>query len=312
MKEDRLTAMTHFVRIAESGSLSAAAREMGKSLPALSRSLRTLEERLGARLLTRTTRSIALTEFGQQYFEHCRRILRDIEEAENLANEAGSVAKGLVRITAPLLFGRLHVATLIAPFLTTHPQVQIDLQLSDNIISMVDDAIDLSIRIGDLQDSSLVAIPLGHVTRTVCAAPEYWNKHGKPQHPQELKQHNCLTFRGLSQERGWLFRVEEEERYWPVSCAYSSNDGSAIISVARDGAGIAQMMSYQVITDIAAGKLTPALEQYTPHPLPVHAVYPGGRLLPAKVRALLDDWVPQLRAVLSNMAPKHAAPRRTA
>jgi len=304
MKEDRLTAMTHFVRIAESGSLSAAARAMGKSLPALSRSLRTLEERLGARLLTRTTRSLALTEFGQQYFEHCRRILRDIEEAENLANEAGSLAKGLVRITAPLLFGRLHVATRVAPFLAAHPQVQIDLLLSDNIISMVDDAIDLSIRIGDLQDSSLVAIPLGHVTRTVCAAPAYWAAHGKPKHPQELKQHRCLTFRGLSQERGWLFKVENEERYWPISYAYTSNDGSAILSVARDGGGIAQMMSYQVISDIAAGKLSPALGKFAPHPLPVHAVYPGGRLLPAKVRALLDDWVPQLRAVLSDMAPK--------
>lgn len=304
MKEDRLTAMTHFVRIVESGSLSAAAREMGKSLPALSRSLRTLEERLGARLLTRTTRSIALTEFGQQYFEHCRRILHDIEEAENLANEAGSVARGLVRITAPLMFGRLHVALLIAPFLAAHPQVQIDLQLSDNIVSMVDDAIDLSIRIGDLQDSSLVAIPLGHVTRTVCAAPAYWAAHGKPKHPQELKQHNCLTFRGLSQDRGWLFQVAGEERNWPINCAYTSNDGSAILSVARDGAGIAQMMSYQVIVDITAGKLEPALEKYVPHPLPVHAVYPGGRLLPAKVRAILDDWVPKLRATLSNMTPK--------
>lgn len=306
MKEDRLTAMTHFVRIAEGGSLSAAARAMGKSLPALSRSLRALEERLGARLLTRTTRSIALTEFGQQYFEHCRRILRDIEEAENLANEAGSVAKGQVRITAPLLFGRLHVAPLVAPFLAAHPQVQIDLLLSDNILSMVDDAIDLSIRIGDLQDSSLVAIPLGHVVRTVCAAPAYWAAHGKPKHPQQLKQHRCLSFRGLSQERGWLFRVEDEEHYWPIDCAYASNDGAAILSVARDGAGIAQMMSYQVIADIAAGTLVPALEKFAPHPLPVHAVYPSGRLLPAKVRTILDDWVPKLRATLSNMTPKRA------
>jgi len=304
MKEDRLTAMTHFVRIVESGSLSGAAREMGKSLPALSRSLRTLEERLGARLLTRTTRAIALTEFGQQYFEHCRRILRDIEEAEGLAGETGKVAQGLVRITAPLLFGRLHVATLIAPFLAAHPRVQIDLQLSDSIVSMVDDAIDLSIRVGDLQDSSLVAIPLGHVARTVCAAPSYWAAHGKPQHPQDLKQHNGLTFRGLGQERGWLFAVEGVEHYWPINSSYASNDGSAIISVARDGAGIAQMMSYQVAADIAAGTLTPALAEFAPHPLPVHAVYPGGRLLPAKVRALLDDWVPKLRGVLRNISPK--------
>lgn len=303
MKEDRLTAMTHFVRIVECGSLSGAAREMGKSLPALSRSLRTLEERLDARLLTRTTRAIALTEFGQQYFEHCRRILRDIEAAENLASDAGKIAQGMVRITAPLLFGRLHVATLIAPFLAAHPRVQIDLQLSDNIVSMVDDGIDLSIRIGDLLDSSLVAIPLGHVARTVCAAPSYWVAHGQPQHPQELKNHLCLTFRGLGQERGWLFNVKDEERHWPINTAYFCNDGGAVLSVARAGGGIVQMMSYQVAKDLAGGRLVPALDAYKPHALPVSAVYPGGKLLPAKVRALLDDWVPKLRTILDS-APK--------
>lgn len=304
MQPDRFTAMTYFVRIVERGSLSGAARTLGKTLPALSRSLRALEERLGARLLTRTTRAISLTEFGQQYFEHCRRILRDVEEAEGLASETGQVAQGLVRITAPLLFGRLHVAPLVAPFLAAHPRVQIDMQLTDSIVSMVDDAVDFSIRIGDLHDSSLVAIPLGHVGRVLCAAPSYWSAHGKPQHPQDLKQQHCLTFRGLNQERGWLFRVDGEERYWPINTAYFCNDGSAVISVARDGGGIAQMMSYQVTVDFADGKLTSALEEYAPHRLPIHAVYPGGRLLPAKVRALLDDWAPKIRARLNNSDPK--------
>jgi len=303
MQPDRFTAMTYFVRIVERGSLTGAARDLGKTLPALSRSLRALEQRLGARLLTRTTRAISLTEFGQQYYEHCRLILRDIEEADGLASEAGRIAQGLVRITAPLLFGRLHVAPLVAPFLAAHPRVQIDMQLSDSIVAMVDDGIDLSIRIGDLHDSSLVAIPLGHVGRVVCAAPSYWAAHGKPQHPQDLKQHHCFTFRGLNQERGWLFRVEGEERYWPINTAYFCNDGSAVLSVARDGGGIAQMMSYQVAADNTAGKLIPALDEYAPHPLPVHAVYPGGRLLPAKVRTLLDEWVPKLRTVLSSVDP---------
>lgn len=301
MQLDRFTAMTHFVRIVERGSLSGAARDLGKTLPALSRSLRALEERLGARLLTRTTRALALTQFGQQYFEHCRRILRDIEEAEGMAGEAGRVAQGLVSITAPLLFGRLHVVPLVAPFLAAHPRVQLDLYLTDSIVAMVDDGIDLSIRIGNLQDSSLIAIPLGHVTRVLCAAPSYWSARGKPMHPQTLREHNCLTFRGLNQERGWLFRVNDEERHWPINSAYSCNDGAAIISVARDGGGIAQMMSYQVAADFSVGKLTAALEQYSPQPLPVHAVYPGGRLLPAKVRALLDEWVPALRAVLKEI-----------
>jgi DNA-binding transcriptional LysR family regulator len=299
MQIDKLTAMTHFVRIVDKGSLSEAARELGKTLPALSRSLRALEERLGARLLNRTTRAISLTEFGQQYYESCRRILRDIEEAEGLAGDTGRIAQGLVRITAPLLFGRLHVAPLVPPFLASHPRIQIDLLLSDGIAAMVDDGIDLSIRIGDLQDSSLVAIPLGEVSRVVCAAPDYWAAHGKPAHPQDLNRHHCTSFRGMQQERGWLFHVEGEERYWTITPRYFCNDGAAILTVVRAGGGIAQMMSYQVMPDISCRKLVPALEMYAPHPLPVNAVYPSGRLLPAKIRTLLDDWVPKLRTVLT-------------
>jgi DNA-binding transcriptional LysR family regulator len=300
MQPDRFTSMLYFVRIVEKGSLSAAARALGKTLPALSRSLRALEERLGARLLTRTTRALSLTEFGQQYFEHCRRILRDVEEVESFASESRQVVQGLVRITAPLLFGRLHVAPLIAPLLAAQPRVQIDMRLTDSVMSMVDDGLDLSIRIGDLQDSSLVAIPLGQVARVVCAAPDYWRARGTPRHPTELKQHACLSLRGLNQERGWLFRVDGEERHWPIDSPYLCNDGAAVIGVARDGGGIIQMMSYQVAGDIAEGRLVAALQDYAPHPVPVHAVYPSGRLLPAKVRMLLDEWVPRLRAVLGN------------
>lgn len=301
MQPDRFTAMTHFVRIVEKGSLTSAARDLGKTLPALSRSLRFLEERLGARLLTRTTRAISLTEFGQQYYEHCRRILRDIEEAEGLASETGHVAQGLIRITAPLLFGRMHVAPLVAPFLAAHPRVQLDIHLTDSVVSMVDESIDISIRFGELHDSSLIAIPLGHAGRVLCAAPSYWATHQKPQHPQDLKQHQCLASRGLNQERGWQFRVADEERYWPINTTCFCNDSSTLINVAQDGGGIAQVMSYHVAADIAAGKLVTALEEYAPLPQPIHAVYPGGKLLPAKVRAILDDWVPKLRLVLSQM-----------
>jgi DNA-binding transcriptional LysR family regulator len=248
--------------------------------------------------LTRTTRALALTEFGQQYFEQCRRILRDIEEAEGLAGETGRTVQGLVRISAPLLFGRLHVTPLVSPFLARHPRVQIDLQLTDRAVSVVDEGIDVAIRIGDLHDSSLVAIPLGQVTRIVCAAPRFWAAHGKPRHPRNLKNYHCLTFRGLSQERGWLFRVDDDERHWPINSVFSSNDGSAVIRVARDGGGIAQMMSYQIAAEITGRKLEPALTTFAPHALPVHAVYPSGRLLPAKVRALLDAWIPAMRKVL--------------
>lgn len=301
MQPDRFTAMTHFVRIVEKGSLTGAARDLGKTLPALSRSLRFLEERLGARLLTRTTRAISLTEFGQQYYEYCRRILHDLEEAESLAGEAGKVAQGLVRITAPLMFGRMHIAPLAAQFLAANPRVQIDMQLTDSVVSMVDEGIDLSIRFGELLDSSLIAIPLGHAGRVLCAAPSYWKAHGKPKHPQDLKQHHCLALRGLNQERGWQFRVADEERYWPINTTCYCNDGAALINVALNGGGIAQVMSYHVAADIAAGKLVTALNKYAPKAQPIHAVYPGGKLLPAKVRAILDDWVPKLRTMLRQM-----------
>lgn len=304
MKEDRLTAMTHFVRIVENGSLSGAARAMGKSLPALSRSLRALEERLGVRLLTRTTRAIALTEFGRQYYEHCRRILQDIETAEGLAGEVGKVVQGLVRVTAPLLLGRLHVAPLVARFLAAQPRVHIDLQLTDHVVAMVDDGIDLSIRVGELRDSSLISIPLGQVLRTVCAAPGYWAAHGKPRHPGDLERHRCLCFRGLGQEHGWLFNVDGEERLWPIHLVYSCNDGAAVLGVARDSGGVVQMMSYQVADDLAAGRLEPALTGFAVKAMPVHAVYPSGKLLPAKMRALLDDWVPNLRQALAQSMPK--------
>ena len=301
MQPDRFTAMTHFVRIVEKGSLTAAARDLGKTLPALSRSLRFLEERLGARLLTRTTRAIALTEFGQQYYDACRRILHDLEDAENLAGETRQVAQGLLRITAPLLFGRMHVAPLAAQFLAAHPRVQLDLHLTDSVVSMVDDGIDLSIRFGELHDSSLIAVPLGYAGRVLCAAPIYWGLHPLPQHPQDLKQHYCLAARGLNQERGWLFRIDDDERYWPISPSLYCNDSSALIRVAQDGGGIAQVMSYHVAADLAAGKLVTALDQCAPKPQPIHAVYPGGKLLPVKVRAILDDWVPKLRTVLSQI-----------
>lgn len=299
MKEDRLTSMLHFVRIVETGSLSQAARAVGKSLPAISRSLRTLEERLGTRLLTRTTRAIALTEFGQQYFEHCRRILRDIDEAENLASATGKIVQGQIRISAPLFFGRLHIAPLIAPFLLSYPRVQIDLLLNDAIVNMIDDGIDLSIRIGELQDSSLVAIPLGHVARVVCATPRYWKQHGKPQLPNDLKSHQCIAFRGLGQERGWLFQQNGEEKLWPIQPVHISNDGAAVLTVARDHGGVVQMMTYQVADDLQHKKLVSVLEQFSPRGLPVHIVYPTGKLLPAKVRAILDEWVPKLRQKLA-------------
>ncbi len=196
------------------------------------------------------------------------------------------------------MFGRMHVAPLAAHFLIENPRVQIDMQLTDSVVSMVDEGIDISIRFGELHDSSLIAIPLGYAGRVLCAAPSYWGKHPLPQHPQDLKLHQCLASRGLNQERGWLFRIDEEERYWPINTSLYCNDSSALIRVAQEGAGIAQVMSYHVAADLAAGKLVTALDHCAPKPQPIHAVYPGGKLLPAKVRAILDDWVPKLRVVL--------------
>jgi DNA-binding transcriptional LysR family regulator len=283
-----LLALQTFVRIADSGSLSAAARASGRSLPAVSRSLVQLEADLGVRLLHRTTRRIHLTDAGAQYLERCRRILAEVEEANASISDLGRALAGPVTVTAPILFGQMHVASVVTEFLSLHPGVSVNLILTDRYVNIVEEGIDLAVRIGKLTDSGLVARKLGEVRRVACASPAYLKRKGTPKSPKDLADHNCLQFSGLSPTPYWEFVEAGKARQVRVQGTFSATHGAAVIDAARGGLGIVRALSYQLQAAVAAGELRVLLQRFEPAPIPVNAVLPTGRMLPARVRALAD------------------------
>jgi DNA-binding transcriptional LysR family regulator len=285
---DRLTPMLTFVRIVEAGSLSGAARAMDRSLPAVCRSLALLEERLGARLLNRTTRRIALTEAGAQFYERCRRILAELDEAEAGVTAQGREPQGALAITAPLLFGRMHVAPAVTALLARHPKVTASLVLADHFVNLVEEGVDVAVRIGALADSALVARRFGAIPRVVCAAPAYLARRGVPAAPEALERHDCIRFTDLVPGREWPFAVGGAERRVRVSGRLATNNGDVAIAAAEAGLGLVMVLGYQVEAQLAGGALVRVLREFEPAPAPVQAVYPSGRLVPAKLRAFLD------------------------
>lgn len=283
-----LLALQTFVRIADGGSLSAAARATGRSLPAVSRSLVQLEADLGVRLLHRTTRRIHLTDAGAQYLERCRRILAEVDDAQASVSNLGRALAGPITLTAPVLFGQMHVAPAVTEFLGAHPEVSVSLLLSDSLSNIVEEGIDLAVRVGKLQDSGLVARKLGEVRRVACASPAYLKRRGTPKTPKDLAGHNCLRFGALSPTPYWEFREAGRPRQVRVQGNLLSNQGAPLIDAARAGLGIVVALSYQLQEAVAAGELRVVLQEFEPESIPVHAVLPSGRLQPARVRALAD------------------------
>jgi DNA-binding transcriptional LysR family regulator len=291
-----LLSLQTFVRIADSGSLSAAARAAGRSLPAVSRSLVQLEAELGVRLLHRTTRRIHLTDAGARYLERCRRVLADLDEANASVSDLGRALAGPITLTAPILFGRKHVAPVVTKFLAKHPGVSVNLTLTDRYANMVEEGIDLAVRIGKLEDSSLVARRLGTVRRVACASPAYLKRCGTPKTPQDLANHTCLLFSGLSPTPHWEFRDKGKLLQIRVQGTFASNHGPTVIEAARGGLGIIVALSYQVQELVAAGELRVVLQRYEPAAIPVNAVLPSGRLQPARIRALADLLQDRMKA----------------
>jgi DNA-binding transcriptional LysR family regulator len=309
---DRLTPMLTFVRIVEAGSLSAAARAMERSLPAVCRSLAQLEARLGARLLNRTTRRIGLTDAGAQFFERCRRIVAELDEAEASVAAASLAPRGALAISAPLLFGRMHVAPAVTALLARHPQVTAHLLLTDHLVNLVEAGIDVAVRIGRLADSSLIARRLGAIPRVVCAAPDYLARRGAPAAPDALERHDCIRFTDLTPGREWPFVVDEVERRVKVNGPLATNNGDVAIAAAEAGLGLVMVLGYQVESQLASGTLVRVLREFEPPPSPVQAVHPSGRLVPAKLRAFLDVLAelvtPRLERLAATAAPQ--GPRR--
>ena len=283
-----LLSLQTFVRIADGGSLSAAARATGRSLPAISRSLVQLEAELGVRLLHRTTRRIHLTDAGAQYLERCRRILAEVDEANASVSNLDRSLAGPITLTAPILFGQLHIAPVVTEFLGLHPEVSVSLMLSDALSNIVEEGIDLAVRIGRLQDSGLVARKLGEVRRVACASPAYLKRRGTPKTPKDLATHSCLQFGALSPTPYWEFHDAGKARQIRIQGNFSSNQGAPVIAAARDGLGIIFVLSYQVQELVAKGELRVVLQPYEAPPIPVSVILPSGRLQPARVKALAD------------------------
>lgn len=297
---DKLKAMTTFVQIADAGNLSAAARQHGQSLPAVVRSLAALEGELGVRLFNRTTRRISLTDEGRQYLQSCRGVLAALHDAEAALKDEANEPAGQLVITAPVLFGQHYVAPAVTTLLQRHPQLRCRLWLLDRVVNLLEEGMDIGVRIGPLDDSSLIARPVGQVQRMVVASPAYLHRVGIPDHPRQLQHAQCLGF--LSTGPLW-WRFAEAGRSFsvPVSGALEFNHIAPAIDACIAGMGFATFLSYQVADALAAGQLTPVLRAFELLPRPVNLVYPHARLLPARVRRALDwleaDLRPRLAAL---------------
>jgi DNA-binding transcriptional LysR family regulator len=299
---DRLDAMSVLLAVVDSGSLSAGARRLGMPLTTVSRKVAELETHLRTRLLNRSSRQITLTEPGQSYVAACRQILEDVREAERTAAGEYSTPKGDLAITAPIVFGRLHVLPVALDFLRAYRDVDVRLVLADRPLNLLEDHVDLAVRIGALPDSSLVATRVGSIRSMLCASPRYFAERGKPKRPAELAAHDCVTFQGLSAPQTWTFAKGKSDLTVAIHSRLIVNTAEAAIDAAIAGAGITRVLSYQIAEARRAGALDIALEDFEPAPWPVSLIYPGQGRLPLKLRAFIDFAVPRLKERLLRSA----------
>lgn len=277
-----------FVRIAETGSFSAAARDLGLSKSAASKKLAALEDRLGARLFNRTTRRLSLTEAGSDFLERAQRILAELEEAEQAAGRLTDEPRGVLRVNAPMSFGIRHVAPALADFMMRYPDLAVTLDLDDRRVSLIEEGYDVAVRIADLPDSSLVARKLAPARRVVCASPAYWAERGIPAHPRELARHNCLIYAYLPAQNDWRFHGPGGTVTVRVNGNLKANNGDVLREAALAGLGVCLAPTFLVGDDIRAGRLQAVLDAFADESLAIYAVYPHRRHLSAKVRAFVD------------------------
>jgi len=286
---DKLKQLETFVAVATKGTLTAAALAEGVAPAVIGRRIDALEERLGVKLLVRTTRRITLTHEGSAFLEDCQRVLSDLAGAEAAVSAGGVRASGHLRVTAPAGFGRRHVAPLVPPFLAEHPQLSVSLNLSDRVVDIVNEGYDCAIRVGDLPDSSLVSVRLADNRRLCVAAPAYLQRAGVPRHPSELARHECLTLSSeASQTRGWAFRVDGELTHLRPRGRLDCSDGQVLHGWCLAGLGIAWRSTWEVAADISASRLQVVLEDYAAPPNGIYAVFAHAKHLPLRVRVWID------------------------
>ncbi len=293
---DRLHSMKIFARVADAGSFSAAARDLGLSKAAVSKHVRSLEDRLGVRLLNRTTRRLSLTEEGRTYHDWCNRIGSDVEEAELSVRRLQSEPRGTLRLNAPMSFGILHLGAVLPDFLDRYPDLTVDLSLNDRYVDLVDEGYDVAVRIGELTDSSLIARKFATTRRVLCAAPAYLARRGTPKSPRDLAGHNCLSYSYMRLRPGeWQLAGPDGSAPVRVAGNLSANNGDVIRAALVAGTGIAWQPSFIVGDDIRAGRLRPVMPDYWDE-IGIYAVYPQTRHLSAKVRAFVDFLVGRFEA----------------
>lgn len=299
---DRFDAMSVLLAVVEEGSLSAGARRLRAPLTTISRKVADLEQHLGTRLLVRTSRRVALTDAGRDYVAASRRILEQVEEAERMAAGEYSEPRGTLSVTAPVVFGRRHLLPVAAEFLAEYANIDLRLFLSDRHVNLLEEHLDLGVRLGHLDDSSLLARRVGEVRRVICASPGYLARRSSPAVPDDLREHDGITFRGFSTSPEWRYRGDAAALSVEPRTRLAVNSTEAAIDAAVAGLGVARVLSYQIVDELRSGALVPLLEAFAPEPIPVQLVYAAQGQLPVKARAFLDWIAPRLRARLADLS----------
>ena len=297
---DRLESMSTLVAAVEAGSLSAAGRRLGIPLATVSRKVAELERHLKTRLLHRSSRQLTLTDAGRAYWAACRHILEQIADAERVATGEYSAPKGELVVTAPIVFGRLHALPVVSAFLGVYPDVDVRMVLADRVTNLLEEQVDVAIRVGELPDSSLVAARIGTVQRVVCGSAAYFATRGTPRRPEDLSRHDCITFEGLSSAQHWSFSSKKSKTTVPVRSRLAVNTAEAADDAAVAGIGVTSVLSYQMAAAERTGALVRVLRAFEGAPTPIHVVYRAQPLLPLKLRAFLDFSLPRLQASLAS------------
>ena len=302
---DRLKQIESFTSVATKGSLTAAAKAEGVAPAVVGRRIDALEERLGVKLLVRTTRKITLTHEGSAFLEDCQRLLADLANAEASVSAGGVKASGYLRVTAPAGFGRRHVAPLVPRFIAQHPDVNVSLNLSDRVVDIVNEGYDCAVRVGDLPDSSLISVRMADNRRLCVATPAYLKRAGTPKHPNELFRHECLTLSSdASQTRGWAFLVDGAVTHLRPSGRLDCSDGQVLHDWCAAGLGLAWRSTWEVEQEVAAGALVSVLDEFAAPPNGIYAVFPHARHLALRVRL----WIDFLKHSYGDAAYWHALP----
>lgn len=307
---DQLEAMSVLIAVADAGSFSAASRKLGAPLPTISRKVAELEAHLKTRLLTRSTRKLSLTETGRSYLAASKRILELVNEADTAASGEYSKPRGELIVTAPTVFGRLHVLPIVDDFLNAYPEINVRMTLLDRAASLVDDHIDLAIRIGALPDSSMIATRVGVARRVVCGSPDYFAARGVPKTPKDLVDLTCVTFSDAASGTPWTFKKGDHLVQAPRPfCRLNINTAEAAIDAAIASIGVTHVLSYQVARAVEEGKLRIVLQEYEAEPSPINLLYLSQGFMPLKTKCFLEFAVPRLRASLGDQAKLGELPK---